>query len=238
MKPVLQTVIDKNGGETTVFHPTARMILFSVVKSRHPGMSDEEACLEAQLDPQLPARWAGKYGSYYLDWIEEAIDQGVAADDAAVLERVGMVNALQGNFQFWREMARTKGVIKEELPSKGITINTDFTVVLAAVGGDVHAARARLLQAARGLGDPGGSGMASPLSLGQPAGAGARAGELQARPVEMAHALGANRGRAEQGPAIPAVSKQAAFASTYVVLDEGEVPTGAEEPPDDSDLAL
>lgn len=131
-----------------VFSPSARMILYSIHKAK--GLSDAEACLAAEIDPQLPGRWATKYGTYYTEWLSEACDQGVM-DDAAVLERVGMVNALQGNYQFWRDMARTKGVIKEEQPKASLTINTDFRVIMTASGGDLEALRAKMMEELLGI---------------------------------------------------------------------------------------
>lgn len=241
LKPVLRTVIDKNGAEEQIFSPSARMILFSIERAKNPGLSNKEVCEKIGLDPQLPMRWAVKYGTHYTDWIEEAIDQA-SDDDAAVLERVGMVNALQGNFQFWREMARTKGVIKEDDKPKNLTINTDFTVIMQGVGGNLDAARDKLLQAARGLGDAHRSGVALPHNLShQPndiARQGAGAGQVQGESLALADALGTDGGRSEQRTPVPAVPQQATFASAYRVLDEGEVSAGSEEPPADRDLAL
>lgn len=242
MKPVLREVVDKNGNTEMVFTPTARMVLYSIHKGRFPGLSDSEVCDKAGLDRELPARWEKKYGSYFTDWLTEAVDMD-SGDDAAVLERVGMMQAAQpGNFQYWREMARTKGVIKDEQPKKGITLNTDFTVVLQNFGGDLAAAKDQLLRAARGLGESGGAGVVESHRLDhqphEPQGAGNRAGAMQGRPVALADSLGADRGRAEQREPVPAVPQRPAFASTYVVLDEGEIPAGAEVAPDDGDLAL
>lgn len=214
------------------------MILYSIHKARNPGLSDQEVCDRAGVDPQNPMRWKVKYGTYFIDWLEEACDQEVG-DDAAVLERVGMIQAVQGgNFQYWREMARTKGVIKEEQPKAALTINTDFTVIMQATGGNLDAVRNQLLLAARGVVELQGSGVAAPDHGREHQGAGARARDVQARPVEMAHALGANRGRPEQGAPLSTLPEQAAFASSYEVLDEGEVSAGAQESADDSDLAL
>jgi len=238
MKPVIRTIVDKNGAEETVFTPTARMILYSIFKGKNPGMADHLVCEKAKIDPQLPMRWRVKYGVMYTEWLEEACDQE-SGDDAAVLERVGMMQAVQpGNFQYWREMSKTKGVIKEEAPKQGLTINTDFTVIMAGAGGNLDAARRRLLSAARGLGDSGGAGVVELARLRGSQGEGVGAGHVQGRPLEMANALGPDRGRPEPGPAIPAISEQAAFAGSYEVLDEGEIPPGAQEPPDDGDLAL
>lgn len=238
MKPVLRTVIDKNGNEERVFSPSARMILFSVYKTE--GLSDEEACDKAKIDRELPGRWRVKYGSWFTGWLEEAMDQG-ASDDAKILERVGMVNAIQGNFQFWREMARTKGVIKEEVKNQSLTINTDFTTILQMVGGDLNAARAKLLHATRGLAEPERPRVAEPALEQRASGAsgeGNRARHVQGRSLALSHALGSNGGCAEQGESLSAVSEQAAFTSTYEVLDDGEVSSGAQIPPDDSDLAF
>lgn len=218
------------------------MILYSIHRAKNQGLSDREVCIKAGIDEQLPMRWKVKYGTYFIDWLEEAIDQE-GGDDAAVLERVGMMQAVQGgNFQYWREMARTKGVIKDELPKASLTINTDFTVIMQATGGNLDAARQQLLSAARGLAIPDGSRVVIPIVIGNEqgkhSGEGAGASPLQARPVEMANALGTDRGRPEQGAPIPAVPQQATFAGSYAILDEGEVSSSPEESPDDLHLAF
>lgn len=213
------------------------MILFSIFKAENPGKSEDELCELAGIDPQLPSRWARKYGTLYLEWLDEAEDQSVL-DDAKVLERVGMMQAVQpGNYQYWRDMAKSKGVIKEEVREQKITINTDFSAILLA-GGSFDEARARILETHRGMGNAIGSGMAAPPRVGEPEGAGVGARPLQARPVALAHALGADGGRAEQREPLPAVPEQDTFAGSYVVLDEGEVSTSAEKSPDDGDLAF
>lgn len=232
MKPVLRTVIDKNGAEETVFEPTSKMILYAIKKAKNQHLCDSEVCGLAKIDPQLPNRWEVKYGSYFRDWLEEAMDMEVE-DEAEVLHAVGMMQAVRpGNFQYWREMARTKGVIKEEQPKIGLTLNTDFTVVMAAVGGDFNAARARILQDLRGVGDAGGSRVALPLEPGYAGGdpgPGAGTSQVQERPVALAHALGANGGRAEHREPVSAVPESHSFTSTYEVLDDGEILVGAEE---------
>lgn len=238
MKPVLRTVVDKNGAEETVFTPTAKMILYGIYKARNQHLGDGEVCDMAKIDRQLPMRWKVKFGTYFTDWLEQTIEME-SGDDALVLERFGMMQALQpGNYQYFRDLARSKGVIKEEESKKSLTINTDFTVILQASGGDLHAVRDRLLQAARGLEHQGGSRVVESHRLGKPEGAGGGAGDVQGEPVAVANALGADRGRAERTQPIPAVPEQDSFASTYRVLDEGEVFAGAKESSDDGDLAL
>lgn len=214
------------------------MILYGIYKGRLPGLSDGEICDKAKIDRQLPMRWRVKYQTYFTDWLEEVIEQE-SGDDALVLERFGMMQALQpGNYQYFRDMAKTKGVIKEEQPKAGLTINTDFTVIMTAAGGNLDAVRHQLLQAARGLADTGGSRVVESHRLGEPESKGDRTSDVQAEPVEVVDALGPDGGRSEQGEPIPAVPKQAAFASAYRVLDEGEISSGAEESSDDGDLAF
>lgn len=219
MKPVLRTVIDKNGGEETVFAPTAQMILYSIYRAENPGMGTSEVCKMAGIAPSMPGKWAAKYSHHFMNWIEEALDANVN-DDAKVLERIGMINATQGNFQFWREMARTKGVIKEEAPKRGLTLNTDFTVILAAVGGDFNAARQHILSAHRGVEHQGDAGLVHLTSSGEHPGAGAGASPVQREPVAVSNPLGANRRRAKRQEPIPAFSEQATSPGSDPVLDD------------------
>lgn len=219
MKPVLQTVIDKNGNSEQVFRPTAKMILYSIYRAENPGAGTSEVCRMAGVDPVMPGRWAAKYGSHFMNWIEEALD-AQTNDDAKVLERVGMIQASQGNFQFWREMARTKGVIKEEQPKRGITLNTDFTVVLAAVGGNFDAARQQILSAHRGVEYKGEPGVVVVASGGQRNSAGDGASAVQGQPVAVPNALGTNGGCTKQRKPVPAISEQDASPSSDPVLDD------------------
>ena len=229
MKPVLHEVIDKNGAKSVVFNPTAQMILYSIYKADHPELPDADICDQAGISRELPGSWRRKYKEYFTNWIEEAIDAGTS-DDRKVLERVGMMQAVQaGNYQYWRDMARTKGVIKEPEQKPGLTVNTNFTQILVEVGGNFEAARARILQAARGVEDGSIPGLAGPAHGGEHPGAGAGAGEVQDRPVVLANALGANRGRAKSAQPVPAVPERPAFTSSYEVLDDGEVPPSTEK---------
>jgi len=206
VKPVLREITDKNGGKEWVFSPTAKMILYSIELAKNPGAPMAEICRKAGVDPAMPGRWMAKYRDHYRNWLEEALDAHTD-QDAEVLERVGMIQAVQGNFQFWREMARTKGVIKEEQPKKGITVNTDFAQILVAVGGDFNAARAKLLSQARGLEHTDGPGLPSPAERRERDRPGAGAGSVQGGSVEVLDALGADGGQPEHEPAVPAFPK-------------------------------
>lgn len=237
MKPILQTVIDKNGKEEQQFSPSPKMILYSIYKGRNPAKTEQEVCELAGLDSQLPGRWSRKYGSYYTDWLDEAIDGECGQDAALVLERVGMIQATQkGNYQYWRDLARKHGVIQDEVKPAQITINTDFTAILAM--GDLNAARTRILQELRGVGIPAGSRVVDVTPVGEHKGPGTRASEVQGRSMALPNSLGSNRGRPEQGSSLPALSQQDTSPSAYDILDEGAVPSDPQIPPVDHHMAV
>ena len=210
MKPILRRVIDKNGAEETIFTPSPMMVQFSLYKAEMPGATCAEVCASAGIDPQNPGRWASKYGSHFLIWLEEAVEH-CGIDDARVLYRVGMAQAMQpGNYQYFRDFARTLGIIKDEVKVQNITINTDFSQILIACGGDLERARSELLQKARGVVIQARPGVALPIDVGQPGGgggAGDRVSQLQGESMALDDSLGADGGCATEGKPVPAISK-------------------------------
>ena len=210
MKPILRVVIDKNGNEETIFTPSPMMVQYSLYKAEMPGAGCAEVCAAAGIESQNPARWASKYGSHFLSWLEEAVEH-CGIDDARVLYRVGLAQAMQpGNYQYFRDFARTLGIIKEEVKAQNITINTDFSMILAACGGDLERARSELLQKARGVVIPGRPGLAlssDERQQGSDSSQGDRAGIMQVEPVAMDDPLGTDGGRPAERASVPAVSK-------------------------------
>jgi len=229
VKQALRVVIDKNGAQETIFQPTGLMMQFGIMKARDQAASDFQICQRLDINFSTFSRWRTKYGSYFTDWLEEFIEMQMG-DHSALLEAKGMEMALQdGNFQYWREMARTKGVIKDDVKPASITINTDFTAIIAAAGGDLNAARARILQETRGLAQPGAAVVAPPAPQREQASPAARASDVQGGSLEVDNSLGEDRGHPEQGEPIPAVPRRHAPSSNYVVLDEGEISSNPEE---------
>jgi len=211
VKPVLERVLDKNGEESVHFHPTARMQLFAIKKSESPGLGDGDIAKEMNIDPQLPRRWAERYGRHYLEWLEEYVESNVTGNEALVLERVGMVQAVQrNNYSFWRDMAKKHGVIKEEVKdTTHITINTDFSHIF--VGADFNDARRKILDAYRGLGNKTGPGVVDVAHERLQICEGREdsgVGSMQDGPVEVVNPLGEDRGHAEQGEPVPAVPRK------------------------------
>lgn len=141
--------------------------------------------------------------NYFSRWLEEAIDIHAATDDhkKTILEAVGMVNAVNGNFQFWREMARTQGVIKEEPKNTSITINTDFSQI--AIGANFDEARRQILRDATGVELPRGTTVAPTLELRQEHKSdGDGTSGLQGIPLEVPNPLDSNGKRAKRSSAV------------------------------------
>lgn len=173
----------------------------------------------------------------YLDWLDSAVDGECGQEDAAVLERVGMINATQkGGYSYWKDMARKHGVIKDEVKETKVTINTDFTAILAM--GDLDAARRRILQELRGVEFEGGSGVVDVTPIRELEGARSGTSQVQEGSMVLAHPLGSDRGRSEQGASLPALSQQDSPASSYSILDEGNLSAGTQESPDDLYVAV
>lgn len=228
MKPVIEEVITKDGDVITRFSATGRMWIFARFKALEPGLTDEEIAKKCDFSHSIIYTWKKKYGPHFASWLEEAVDMFSNEHGAAMLEAVGMAQALQpNNFQYWREMARTKGVIKDEVKTQNITINTDFSAIIA--GGDFDDARRRLLSEIRGVGYTREPRVVDVTPPGQREGSGDRAGQVQGEPVALADPLGDDGGRAERRASLPAVPEQGPSPGVDPVLVKRAVPTGAEK---------
>lgn len=162
MKPVLSKTFGKNGDVIETFTPTARQILFALAMAKSPHLVEEEIAAEIGLSKTTLKTWKEKYGTKWQNWLEEMLDQHAPDKDAELLKSVGMIHALQGNYQFWKDLAKTAGVIKEDAKPLHVTINTDFSHIAL---GDFNEERARLLSELRSVGKSGKPGVAEPLTI-------------------------------------------------------------------------
>ena len=217
MKKVIDQTFGKNGDVLEVFTPTAKMIIYAICLAKNPLWTDAEVSRETGITPVSISRWR-KYGSAFTEWLEEFLDQHAPDKEAELLEAVGMVNAIQGNYNFWKDMAKARGVIKEDSRSLTINLNTDFSHISL---GDFDEQRARLLSELRGVGVSGKSRVAEPLTIehqGSDKSSGDRVGEVQNGSLALANPLGSNRGRRRAGQPVPALSQQAASSDSDPLL--------------------
>lgn len=206
MSNVLEETIAKDGSVLVRFNPTAKMIVYAMFRAKNQDKTEAEVCELAKISPQALSRWRSQYGSHFITWLEEEIELHQQGNEAAVLEAVGMSQALRkNNYQYWRDMARKHGVIQDEVKTQNITINTDFSAI--SIGGDFEQQRRRILQEALGLADTGGDQVAIPAPSRKPESKGSRTSALPEITLEVSDSLGSDRGLAEQGTPVPAVPK-------------------------------
>lgn len=206
MSNVLEETIAKDGSILVRFNPTAKMIVYAMFRSKNPDKSESEVCEMAKIHPSALSKWRSSYGSHFTTWLEEEIELHQQGNEAAVLEAVGMSQALRkNNYQYWRDMARKHGVIQDEVKTQNITINTDFSAI--SIGGDFEQQRRRILQEALGLADTGGDQVVDVTPSREPQSKGSRASALPEITLEVSDALGSDRGLAEQGTPVPAIPK-------------------------------
>lgn len=197
MKPVVHIVLDKNGQEREEFTPTAHMIVFAQHKARFPHLSDSECCKEIGLRKETYNNWCNRYGARFSNWLFECMDMFVDDKKAQLLEAVGMIKATQGEYQFWRDMARTHNVIKEEAKNE-VKIAIGTTDFSSLSGKDLEYERERLLAEVRGLDAPRRSEVADGASEGEHEGMGDRVSSLPEECLVLSDSLVPDGERAER----------------------------------------
>lgn len=209
MKPVIEKTIAKDGSVLIRFNATPKMVLAAITIAQSPHLSEEEVCESLRMDKRSFSRWRSLYGSAFNDWLDEALDihSPEETHKKKILEAVGMINAVQGNYQFWRDMARTNGVIKEEVKNQSITINTDFSQI--AIGADFNETRRALLKQLTGVEYAGEPRMAETTLIGQRESTGSGTRDVQSQPVVLDDSLGSNRRRPRERPAVSKLPSKA-----------------------------
>ncbi len=244
MKPVLHEIIDKNGGKSTEFNPTARMVLFATYKAKRPTETEEEVLASMNCGTDLHKKWSKQYGTHYTGWLEEMIDQHSQDGKYDILEAVGMVKAVQGSFQHWKEMAKVHGLIKEEVKNVSVTINTDFSKFK---GLDFEEYRRRILESTRGVDyapryrvadDPVIAKFTGVPDSGSNSGPGGGTVPVQSEPVEVPNALGKDRGCGAAREAVSAVPVGPSLIRADTILAGIPVAAHSKESSDDSDMAF
>ncbi len=122
---VLQPVFDRNGQQIGIkFYPTPNMRIWvqERVKPEHKGKSDEEVARSMGANESYVKYWANRYGEHFLDWYEIELERAISPIKA-LLHAVGIEKALEGDFQYWKELSRTWGVISAEQVEQKISVS-------------------------------------------------------------------------------------------------------------------
>lgn len=162
-------------GKTVIgieFRPTLKM-LRTVVEmglDKNQGKSTEEILEQCGVTESEWKRWwsEGKFleekegrtveRNYFEEWWDSAL-QIKSGEEREMLRQVGLQKALDGNFNFWKEMARTYGSVTEE-PAEGPKKAIPFNLPTNATPEQLRDARQKLLESHRAVDDSAGSGMA------------------------------------------------------------------------------
>lgn len=211
MKPVIYTTTTKSGDKETVLNPTPRMLLYAITWAKDLTRVEDEVCDAIGIHRRSIKRWKELYDqpkqqrNYFSEWLEDTVESLANTDEQkkSILEAVGMIEATQGGYQFWRDMSRTYGAIKEEVKSTSITINTDFSQI--AIGANFDEARRALLKSTQGVELPRTAPVAPIIEHQQPQGVGGGTGGVQEEPVAVLDPLATNGRYAKRGRAVPII---------------------------------
>lgn len=114
--PVLEKKYDSKGNEIGVqFNPTASMLNFAVSRAATKNLhkTNEELCRELGLSISIIDGWQDRYGEHFTDWLVEALET-YSQPIKESLFAIGYKLAMQGDVNFWKPLATTFGVVKNE----------------------------------------------------------------------------------------------------------------------------
>lgn len=172
----LKPVKDTHGRVVAVeFKPTMKMlrVVLAFNKAENSGKSNQDIIEACGVNPAEFSSWHNDYiirdydkegnlksaRNYFKEWLDEALEIK-SGEERAILRLVGMQKAIGGDFQFWKEMSRTHGAITQE------TVEHNHHIIPFNLGKDnatiedLQSAKKKLMDAHRGVGNDGGTGMA------------------------------------------------------------------------------
>lgn len=197
----------KNGSIASAeFLPDVQMRLWVVARAdrQHKDSSDEALLRRLKWKSTLITDWKRWFDPGFSEWYADAI-YAQGSPLRSLLEQIGRENAYKGDYNFWRDLARTHGVISNETVEHKINIG-QFTKGLENLSDAELEKRANsMLSASRGVENQGTIDLAGTIDIGGQAGDGDRVGEMQEKPVVLAEPRGDGKPKEprEPGPAVP-----------------------------------
>lgn len=146
-----------NGVEVTKFHATPAMRLFALSSFFDPelrGKSPDKICKAIGISNARYREWLG-YEPWFSEWLEELRASLGGANRRAALEFVGMQQAMNGEFNFWKAMALKEGVISPDRLDVGAAIPANLGAMKDASQSDLDALQNSILAGLRSQGEPG-----------------------------------------------------------------------------------
>lgn len=112
----LKEEFDRNGNLTkTDFYPSADQLRYAAARSslKNEQKSDKELLKELSIPQNSLNKWETEYGNHFREWLYWYIEntRGPIRD---ALFAFGLDQAFRGNYNFWKDVARTAGAISSE----------------------------------------------------------------------------------------------------------------------------
>ena len=156
------------------FSPSLKMlrVVVEMSKDEHQKKTNEEILkICGVTEKEWRDWWNGyiihEYGpdgevtsskNHFQEWWDSAL-QIKSGEERALLRQVGMQKALDGNFNFWTEMAKTYGSVTDE-PAEPARKTIKFDLPKNATPEQLREARQKLLESHRAVGESGSAGLA------------------------------------------------------------------------------
>lgn len=185
------------GVEVFDFHPTPQMQLYAMMLfcDRTLSKRTPEAVCEAAGIPTSAYRRFLDYEPHFSEWLEDRRLILGGRSRKAVLEAVGMEQALKGEFNFWKAMAIKEGVIDPDRLDVGAAIPANLGAFKEMTPDELKTLENTVLADLRGEGVPGEIALVEGPSGWEPEGNPGGAPEVSG-PVVLADELGSDGERA------------------------------------------
>lgn len=188
---------EKAGVELVRFNPTPAMQLFAMMYFCDRTLTKrtpETVCEAAGIALSTYKRFLD-YEPHFSEWLEDRRMVLGGRSRKALLETVGMEQALKGEFNFWKAMAIKEGVIDPDKLEIGATMPTNLNAYKEMTPDDLKALENTVLAELRGEGVPGEIALIEGPSGWEPEGSSPGAAEVPG-PVVLADELGTDGERA------------------------------------------
>lgn len=209
--PVLEPIFDKDGeivGHR--FNPTGSMYRFAMerAKPENLGLENKAIIQRLGLSEHTINGWTTKYGEHFTEWLHDALET-FSQPIQNSLAGVGYLEAMRGGsqgFPYWKELARTYGVIKNEAIDVNI-VDQKIRKLNDLTPEQLEIERNALLASLREMEDDGGPPLAEATEGRQPGSPGGGDRQLPKGPVGVDDAVGDDGGHPQQKQAVPAVPR-------------------------------
>lgn len=146
-------------GKTYIqFNPTPQMYAYAMQRGKPENISrrDDEICEQINLHPSNVAKWRKEADPYFSEWLENFLLRNSSVPILKkMLEDVGNQKALEGEFNFWRQMALKHGVIAHEQQTLNI-VPVNLSQYDKWTDAELESYRHSLLSAVKGVEEQGG----------------------------------------------------------------------------------